>query len=94
MFIISLTYKKPIEAVEAHLQAHVDWLKTGYEAGVFIASGRKVPRTGGVILAQGERAVVEAFCGRDPFVVNEVADCEITEVAFSMSAEGFEALKS
>lgn len=93
MFIISLTYKVPMETVEAHLDAHVAWLKDGYAKGLCVASGRKVPRTGGVILVRGERAAAEAFCKSDPFVTEGVADAELTEVDFSMTAEGFEAFK-
>ena len=93
MFVISLTYKAPIEEVDRHLDAHLTWLRQGDEKGMLIASGRKVPRTGGVLLARGERSAVEAFAAADPFVSQGVADCEITEVAISIAAPGFEALK-
>ncbi len=66
MFIISLTYKKSTEEADKHMAAHMDWLKAAYAAGTFIASGRKVPRTGGVILARGARAEIEALCANDP----------------------------
>ena len=51
MFIISLTYTQSLEAIDQHLEAHVAFLKEQYAKGLFIASGRKVPRSGGVILA-------------------------------------------
>lgn len=47
MFIVSLTYKRPLSEVDQHLEAHVAYLKQQYGDGHFIASGRKVPRTGG-----------------------------------------------
>ncbi|NUA45089.1 hypothetical protein HAT93_02811 [Dickeya solani] len=47
MYIISLTYNAPLDEVENLLEKHVTWLKRGYEQGVFVASGRKNPRTGG-----------------------------------------------
>ena len=93
MFIVSLTYRVPIEVVEEHLEDHIVWLKEGYANGTFIASGRKLPRTGGVILAAGNREDVEALCAKDPFILNNVAEAEITEVAFTMAADGFEGLK-
>lgn len=40
MYIVTLTYKKPIEEVEKHLEAHVIFLKENYAKGFFIASGR------------------------------------------------------
>ncbi len=52
MYIVSLTYHRPIEEVESHLEGHIAWLKHYFQAGSFIASGRKNPRTGGVILVK------------------------------------------
>ncbi len=93
MFIISLTYKKPLEEADKHMAAHMDWVKAAFADGTFLASGRKVPRTGGVIIARGERAEIEALCAQDPFVIHDIADIEVTEVSFTTSAEGFEGLK-
>jgi uncharacterized protein YciI len=94
MFILSLTYIAPLEAADKHMEAHMAWVKAGYDQGLFIASGRKVPRTGGVILARGDRMVLEAICARDPFAIHGIADYEITEVAFTTAAPGFENLKA
>ncbi|OLP61079.1 GTP cyclohydrolase [Xaviernesmea oryzae] len=93
MFIVSLTYHNGPEAADDHLTAHIDWLKQGYSSGLFLASGRKIPRTGGVILADGDRAALDAFLAADPFALHGVADYEVTEVAFSIAAEGLERLK-
>jgi len=94
MFILSLTYIAPLEDADKHMEAHMAWVKAGYEQGLFLASGRKVPRTGGVILARGERAVLERMCADDPFTVHGIAEYEITEVAFTTVAAGFESLKA
>ena len=61
MFIVTLTYLKPVEEIDALMHDHVAWLKKGYADGLFIASGRQVPRTGGVILA---RSGDEQACAR------------------------------
>lgn len=50
MFIISLNYKKSLDDIELYLIQHREFLERYYQAGVFILSGPKVPRTGGVIL--------------------------------------------
>ena len=50
MFIVNLTYIKPLDAVEKYLEKHIDFLNQYYTKGLFIASGRKNPRTGGIIL--------------------------------------------
>ncbi|WP_048647465.1 YciI family protein [Nitratireductor soli] len=93
MFVVSLTYLVPIEDVDAHIPAHMAWLEKHYETGVFIASGRKVPRTGGVILARGDRAVVEQCLREDPFTVHNLAEYEIIEFLVSKTMPGLDALK-
>jgi len=93
MFILSLTYKTPIEVVDQHLDAHVQWLKDGYASGMVLASGRKVPRSGGVIFVRGERAAVEAWARQDPFAIHGVADYTITEVSLTMAADGLDGLR-
>ena len=93
MFLLSLTYKVPLDVVDRHLDAHVAWLKEGYASGMVLASGRKVPRSGGMIFARGEREAVEAYARRDPFAVNGVADYAVAEVNLTMTADGLEGLK-
>lgn len=93
MFVVSLTYKKPIAEVEPHLAAHICYLDECYANGIFIASGRKVPRTGGVILAKAEsRAALEAILQQDPFYLEDVAEFEVIEFIPTKTAPGLEAL--
>lgn len=93
MFIVSLTYVAPLERVDAALSAHVAYLEEQYAAGVFLASGRKVPRTGGVILAKaGSREALDAVLARDPFALAGVATYDVTEMAVSKAAPGLELL--
>lgn len=80
MFILELTYVVPLDRVDALLGEHVAWLDTHYAAGVFIASGRKEPRDGGVILAVGDdRAAMEELVATDPFALDGCATYRITE---------------
>ena len=92
MLILSLTYVAPLEDVDRHIEPHMAWVKEGYERGWFLASGRKQPRTGGVILATGSRSEIEAFVRTDPFALAGVATYDITEVVLSRTASGLEAL--
>lgn len=80
MFVLDLSYTAPLDRVDAVMEDHVAWLDVQYAAGVFIASGRKNPREGGVILAVGDdRAAVERLAASDPFVVHGVCAYRITE---------------
>ncbi|WP_419780903.1 YciI family protein [Maridesulfovibrio sp.] len=93
MFIVDLTYKVDLDIVDAHLEAHVEYLKEQYRRGVFVASGRKVPRTGGVILARCEsQSALAEILALDPFKENGVAEYAVTEFVPSMTAEGLELL--
>ncbi|MGE7391106.1 YciI family protein [Streptomyces sp. NPDC004126] len=89
MFIMELSYTAPIEAVEEQMDAHLAWLDGYYASGVFLASGRKVPRDGGMILARGvSRGEIEAIAAGDPFVVAGVCAYRITEfIASKTSAD-------
>lgn len=94
MYIISLTYKCNLTEVEKYLEEHVSYLKEEYARGNFIASGRKVPRTGGVILSKvKDRKELELVLERDPFYKNNVAEYEVIEFIPTMVAEGFEILQ-
>ncbi len=93
MIVVSLTYKVSTDVLDQHLDAHVAWLKDGYAAGHLLASGRKVPRTGGMLLVRGDKAFAEAWTATDPFAVNGLADYDFTEVNITMTAEGLDGLK-
>ncbi|MFI2369297.1 YciI family protein [Streptomyces sp. NPDC018833] len=87
MFVMELTYTAPVDRVEELLDAHVEWLDALYEEGVVLASGRKNPRDGGVILAVGDdRARIEQIAAADPFVVGEVCTYRITEFIATKTA--------
>ena len=95
MFIVTLTYLKPVEDVDALMPDHLAWLRQGYADGLFIASGRRVPRVGGVILARsGDESALRDFLARDPFVVHAAARCELLEFTATMAATDAELLKT
>ncbi|MBB6483845.1 YciI family protein [Rhizobium lusitanum] len=94
MFILSLTYLTSNDEADKHMEPHMAWVKEGYAKGWFLASGRKVPRTGGVIFARGERAELEAYVAADPFTVHGVAAYEVQEIALTTVVDGLESLKA
>jgi uncharacterized protein YciI len=79
-FVVSLHYVQPLSAIDGAMKAHVAFLEKQRQAGVFIAWGRKVPRTGGIILARGEsRSDIERIMAEDPFIARRLAEVEVTE---------------
>ena len=86
MFIINLNYIVPLEQLDAHMTDHVKFLHKYYKLDKFIASGRKVPRTGGIILALAEsREEVENIIQEDPFYIHKLAEFSVTEFLTSQS---------
>jgi uncharacterized protein YciI len=79
LFIIDLHYVADLAEVDHHTGGHMGFIKRNYDAGHFLLSGRKEPRTGGVILARGNRADIEALIDSDPFRQHGLAEYTITE---------------
>ncbi|MEV4988675.1 YciI family protein [Pseudarthrobacter sp. LMD1-1-1.1] len=92
MYVVSLTYRVPQEIVDFHNDAHIVWLQKAFDDGVFIAAGRKIPRTGGLLLSQAERETLDASLAQDPFYTNGVADFEVMEFHAGRVAPGYEIL--
>ena len=88
MFIVELTYKAPLTDIDAHMKAHVAFLKKYYAAGNFLVSGRQIPREGGIIVALGEsRERIEAIMREDPFCRRGLADFRVIEFRASQRAD-------
>jgi len=79
VFLLRLTYTAPLDEVDALMRPHLAWLRSHYEAGRFVVSGRQVPRVGGIVIARGDdQAEMEAIAAADPFVRGGVATVEVT----------------
>jgi len=88
MFVIELIYKAELSEIDAHMKAHMAFLKKYYAAGNFLVSGRKIPRDGGIILAVGkDKREVEAIIAEDPFCKLGLADFRIIEFRASQRAD-------
>jgi uncharacterized protein YciI len=88
MFVIELIYTADLAQIDAHMTAHVKFLKKHYASGNFLVSGRKIPRDGGIILAVGRnRPEIEAIIREDPFVERGLADVRIIEFRASQRAD-------
>ncbi len=91
MFVILLTYKRPLSEVERYLAEHRAYLDRHYADGAFLCSGPRKPRTGGVILCRAaDRESVEVLTAEDPFRMHGIADYEIIEFSPTKLIPGFE----
>lgn len=81
MFVVTLTNHVPIEEIERHLEAHRAFLDKYYAQGVFLASGPREPRTGGIIIVSGKVSLerLEVILDEDPFKQHDLARYDIIE---------------
>jgi len=88
LFIVSITYTCPLERIDQFIPEHVQFLDEQYRLGHFQLSGRKVPRTGGIILATvASRSILDQVLANDPFRRENLADYDITEIVPTKSSE-------
>lgn len=80
LFIVSLTYKISLDKIDKFRLAHMKFLEDCYEKKLFIASGPKVPRTGGVIIAKTDsKNSLDKVLANDPFIIHNLASYDIVE---------------
>jgi uncharacterized protein YciI len=80
MFILTITYRS-LDEIDALMSEHRAYLERHYREGVFLLSGRRVPRTGGFILAAGDDLdAITAITRTDPFVIAGAARYDIAQV--------------
>lgn len=86
MFIIELTYTAPLEEIDAAMPAHIAYLKKYYSKKIFLMSGRKQPRKGGIIIAKGkDKKVMKEIAQEDPFYKQKLSKFKIIEFNASQS---------
>jgi uncharacterized protein YciI len=81
MFIVILTYVRPLAEVDALLEEHRRFLDGLLADGTLLFAGRREPRVGGVVVARASSAAeLRARLDADPFARAGVATYELVEV--------------
>jgi len=92
MFIIELTYRVPASEIDVNMAPHIAFLEKYYQSGNFLASGRKEPRNGGIILANAaNRNEIEQIIAADPFKQKGLAEYRIIEFKATKKIKAFDA---
>lgn len=82
MYLLLVHYRQPLERIDLLIPPHNAYLEKYYARGDFVMSGRRIPRTGGVILADvPSEEEVQRIIAEDPFVMAGVAQYEV--IAFT-----------
>ncbi len=82
MYVILLKFSDNKAEAGAHMDGHNQWLKAGFDDGIFLIAGSLKPGLGGAILAHNATAeAIETRVSEDPFVAQNVVSAEILEIA-------------
>ena len=81
MFIVLLRFSDNKAQAGPFMEGHKEWIKQGFDDGVFLLAGSLQPNLGGGILAHNTSLPeLEARVNADPFVVENVVKAEILEI--------------
>jgi uncharacterized protein YciI len=80
MFIVFLSFSNNKVRASQFMEGHKEWLKRGFDDGVFLLSGSVRPNPGGGLLAHNTSlSDLQSRVNKDPFVVENVVTAEILE---------------
>ncbi len=81
MFIILLKFSDNKGKASEFMDGHNEWIKRGFDDGVFLLVGSLQPGLGGGIMAHNtSMGDLQARVNEDPFVVHNVVSAEILDI--------------
>jgi uncharacterized protein YciI len=81
MFIVLLKFSDNKGQAGQFMEGHNEWIKRGFDDGVFLLVGSLQPDLGGGIVAHGTSlADLQSRVNHDPFVAEHVVSAEILEI--------------
>lgn len=82
MFVVLLRFSANKAEAGRLMDGHRDWIRRGFDDGVFLLVGNLQPSLGGGIVAHNTtRTDLESRVQADPFVAGDVVRAEILEIA-------------
>jgi uncharacterized protein YciI len=82
MFVVLLKFTERRTLTGQFMEAHKQWLKSGFDAGVFLLAGSLNPQAGGGIVAHNTSlADLNDRVNHDPFVAERIVTAEIIDIA-------------
>ena len=86
MFIVFLNFADNRSRAGQFMEGHKEWLKRGFDDGVFLLAGSLQPNRGGRIVAHNTSLPdLQSRVNGDPFVVEKVVTAEILEISPSQA---------
>jgi uncharacterized protein YciI len=81
MFVVLLKFSGNKGRANQFMEGHKDWIKRGFDDGIFVLAGSLQPNLGGGIVAhKTSLADLQSRVNDDPFVAEHVVSAEIIEI--------------
>ena len=88
MFNVLLRFSSNKDQAGKFMEGHKQWIKRGFDDGVFLLAGSLQPNLGGSIVAHNTSlSDLQDRVNDDPFVAENVAAAEILEITPSITDE-------
>lgn len=88
MFIVLLKFAGNKGKAGQFMEGHKEWIKRGFDDGVFLLVGGLQPNLGGGIVAHNTSlSDLQGRVSDDPFVAENIVSAEILEIAPSKTDE-------
>lgn len=94
MFIVLLKFSDNKGQAGQFMDGHKEWIKRGFDDGVFLLVGGLQPNFGGGIMAHNTSlSDLQSRVNDDPFVGEKIVSAEILEIAPSKTDERLDFLR-
>jgi len=81
MFVVQLKFSSNKGQAGQFMAGHNDWIRRGFDDGIFVLVGSLQPNLGGAIVAHNiSLADLQSRVNDDPFVAEKVVSAEILEI--------------
>jgi len=82
MFVVLLRFSDNKGSAGQFMAGHNEWIRRGFDDGVFLLTGSLQPGLGGAIVAHDTSLLdLQDRVSKDPFVAENVVTAEILEIA-------------
>ena len=88
MFIVLLRFSNNKGQAGRFMEGHKEWIKRGFDDGVFLLVGSLQPNLGGgIVVHDTSMSDLQSRVNNDPFVAENVVSAEIFEITPSKAEE-------
>ena len=88
MFVVLLKFSANKGQAGQFMEGHNEWIKRGFDDGVFLLAGSLQPKLGGAIVAHDTTLPdLQNRVNDDPFIAEDVVSAEILEITPAKAEE-------